>query len=232
MVNRDIAKLICDKLNINVSSKYIPTATYAVDCEDTFSSDLHALYKTASEEQLVILYQNMIYSWFFCCEPLSNFDWGWIECEDGTLKSTPFKLIKPFTNMRSDTKYRYGILQAQPDTLILAHTDMLYMKCLYKFYRAFGQVQDELIDEIMYKFGPEVIATNACFSMLLTRVDMLESIFLDASYKLPQVLARISDVDSDFYNNVKNADKGKILQQYSDEDILEVLDKVFEMEEN
>ena len=49
MVNRKIAKLICDKLNIDITSEYIPTATYAVDCEDTFSSDLHALYKTASD---------------------------------------------------------------------------------------------------------------------------------------------------------------------------------------
>ena len=229
MITKQIANLIFEKLNIDVFTQDVPSAIYAVDDKDTSSYNIAKLIKTASKDKLEIFYTNLIYSWFFDCDALTKFDWGWIY-KNGEVEPLPFKGDTAFKNSFSITKYRYGMLQAQPDVLVLIKNNLDYTKLLYKFYRKVQDIQDELIDEIILKFGNNVGICNKCISTLLDKVYDLDNIFLDASYYIKSILEIIKDIDNEFYLNAtnKNIDIKSI---YSDKQILDLLDKAFEMEE-
>lgn len=229
MLTKNIANLIFEKLNIDIFTQDVPGAIYAVDDKNTSSHNVANIVKNASKEKVDILYMNLIYSWFFDCEALTKFSWGWTE-ENGRIKPLPFKGDTAFTNPFAIAKYRYGILNAQPDVFVLVKGDMQYAKLLYKFYKNVTGMQDEIVDEIILKFGDNVSICNKCISTFLNKVNDLDGIFLDASYYIKSILKIIKDVDYEFYLNAtkKNVDIKSI---YSDNQIIAILDKVFEMEE-
>lgn len=228
-MRNEIAKFICESIGVPIRDESTDLqAVFAVDNRKTSSYSIQRIKDELSEEQLSILYHDLIMSWLLGCASLTNFDWGWIE--DGEdIKPLPFKLKEPFSNFYGDQKYRYGILQANPETMLHVHTDMLYCKQLYALYKKIISMLDDIVVDITNKFQSDILTVSHCLDMFIDNVTYLENLFSTSGYVSRGILDKIKLIDQEFYLRAKgNYDISGI---YSPEQISAILDKVFEWEE-